>query len=66
MIVKTLQTTGQFMDCGIIVDCFNFNLERKIFIPKCLGLFFFSNVILFYDCFKKSLSFIGNSKSALI
>lgn len=24
-----------------IVDCFNFNLERKIFIPKCLGLFFF-------------------------
>lgn len=40
MIVKTLQNTGQFMDCGMVVDCFNFNLGRKIFIPRCLGSFF--------------------------
>lgn len=39
MIVKTLQNTGQFMDCGMVVDCFNFNLGRKIFIPRCLGSF---------------------------
>lgn len=31
MIVKTLRSTGQFMDCGMTVDCFYFNLERVKF-----------------------------------